>query len=135
MSLLRDKIAEKTLDYIVGGVSWIFVSLMPIQLSNGLLNDPFYHAGWFEENKAWILLFGALWLISLCSIFRVWGLVLITLIAMSSSLFFAFYYRESVFMDESWQLLVWIVHGVSFSTLPGMIAGWLILALKLMRSN
>ncbi|HLP66403.1 MAG TPA: hypothetical protein VK181_02670 [Rhizobium sp.] len=130
MAGLGDKIADKAVDYGMGALIWISGTFVPGLFASPRFQDPFYHAGWLQENKAWIIFFLALWVISFCAVLRLWGLVIFTAIAVLSGLIFGLLYSGSSFMSNGQQLAIWVVHGIAYSTFPGMVAGWVVMALK-----
>ncbi|MGO7891816.1 hypothetical protein [Rhizobium leguminosarum] len=130
MAGLGNKIADKALDYVVGGLTWAVVTLIPGLLGTQTLHDPFYHAGWLQENRAWIVPFAIILIVSTCLALRVWGLVFVTVVALLAATSFAFVYSGSSALSEGGQLALWIDHGLAYSLFPAMLAGWTIVALK-----
>ncbi|MBX4913672.1 MULTISPECIES: hypothetical protein [Rhizobium] len=130
MAGLGDKIADKALDYVVGGVTWAVVTLIPGLLGTQTLRDPFYHAGWLQENRAWIMPFAIVLLVSTCLALRVWGLIFVTIVAFVAASSFAYFYSGSSVLSDSTQLALWVAHAVVYSLFPAMLAGWTIMALK-----
>ncbi|TBD80711.1 hypothetical protein [Rhizobium ruizarguesonis] len=130
MTGLGDKIADKAIDYAVGAGIWIVGSVLPGLLGSQQLQDPFYHEGWLQDNKAWVPLFVIIWFLSLCAVLRVAGLVLVTLVVLVSASVFAIYYAGSSGLSDNQQLALWVVHAILYSAIPGAAAGWIITALK-----
>jgi hypothetical protein len=129
---LGDKIADKLVDSLWGGALWIVGSLIPGLLYSQKYPDPFYHAGWLHENRAWLPFFLLVWFFSLCAVFRVWGLVAVGVILAICVVIFGLYYSGSSALSDNLQLALWVVHGVAYSMFPGALAGGVLLVLKWM---
>jgi ABC-type thiamin/hydroxymethylpyrimidine transport system permease subunit len=130
MAALGDKIADKALDYLIAGAVWIAGTLLPGIVGAHVIEDPFYHDGWLQENRAWIILFFITWLVSTSLALRLGGLLVVTLLGVVSAIVFAVFYGGSTAMSDGWQVALWVNHGVAYSLLPAIVTGWVVLALK-----
>lgn len=130
MAGLGDKIADKALDYGIGAAIWFGGTVIPGLLGTPRFQDPFYHAGWIQENNAWLILFFILWIVSLCAVLRMLGLAVVTVVAVASAIIFGVFYGGSSSLSEGMQVALWVDHGVAYSVIPGAVAGWVVMALK-----
>lgn len=119
------KEAHKTListllQWVLNGIGALTLGL----LGTESLNDPFYHGGWWQDYKAWGVVFVALFFFAvwLCLTSRgIWALL--SLIA--SSVIFAILYGTNLCSFANCGFIAWLAHGIALA-LFFPVVGWLL---------
>jgi hypothetical protein len=92
------------------------------------LRDPFYHEGWIESHRAWLLLpiFVAPSAVALARQSKGWWWTL--LIAVLCACVFAFLYQNPEYQSPPWPFLAWFLHLMLVPILLGLLfgGGWII---------
>ncbi|NGO51090.1 hypothetical protein [Allomesorhizobium camelthorni] len=130
MSSLGAKLVDKIADLVVFGVTGLL-----ILAGNGLLGlqvfpDPFYHNGWIDGHRSWMLLFFVIFVISIAAGLWFRTLAILSVVLIAGAIVFAMLYGDSTSLPQSQQVAIWILHWILYSMLPGFIAGWAVVVLK-----
>lgn len=130
MPSLGAKLVDKIADLIIFGA----ISLLTLA-ANGLLGlqifpDPFYHNGWIDGYRAWMLLFFMTFVISIAASLWFRALIILSILLAAGAFVFAIFYGDSTSLPQTQQVAIWVLHWMLYSMLPGFIAGWAVVVLK-----
>lgn len=133
MPSLGAKLVDKIADLVVFGV----IGLLTL-VGNGLLGlqvfpDPFYHNGWIDGHRAWMLLFFVTFVISIAAGLWFRPLVTLSILLAAGAIVFALLYGDSTSLPQTQQVAIWVLHWILYSMLPGFVAGWAVVVLKGLR--
>ena len=130
MASLGDKVVEKAIDLIIYSFSGLVLFISDGLIGFGVIKDPFYHQGWLEENRAWIILFIVIIVLSFAAGFWMRTLLTLSGVIVICACIFGYFYGDSTSLAQQWQISLWVLHGIIFSMMPGFLSGWIIIVLK-----
>jgi hypothetical protein len=126
---LIDKIADTIVFGIIGLVTFAGNGALGVQV----FPDPFYHNGWIDGHRSWMLLFFMTFVISIAAGLWLRTLIILSMVLVAGAIVFALFYGDSTSLPQSQQVAIWVVHWILYSMLPGFIAGWAVVVLKSLR--
>ncbi|RWN51508.1 hypothetical protein [Mesorhizobium sp.] len=130
MQSLGAKLVDKIADLILFGVIGLLTLLGNTLLGLQIFPDPFYHNGWIDGYRSWMLLFFMTFVISIAAGLWFRTLIILSVILVAGAVIFALCYGNSTSLPQSQQVAIWVLHWILYSLLPGFIAGWAVVVLK-----
>lgn len=113
LSKIREKLVDKIAEYTV----ILFIGLFGFLFNGYIFDDPFYHKGWMQENKAWFLLFVVLLILGIMIAGHRYGAIILMFIAVVMAIFFGLSYKNSDYDTKNWRTAIWISHWIAFVAL------------------
>jgi hypothetical protein len=127
---LQEILSEKIVYWLISVVGLLTTS----GVGAGFINDPFYHEGWIASYRGWVLVFVILSVIGIALCTVQIGFWITCGIALLCAVTFASIYEHADFQQNHWPFLAWLLHGIVFSLLIGILARAIdMIALKLFR--
>lgn len=109
---------------------WAYVAGATLMVGANFLADgdglprylKFYHQGWLESNKSWIILLIMLGVGSFALCLNRIGAVAVGLLCIGLAIFFGFAYNSLHYGESYWPLVVWLAYRGLLALLVGVVA-------------